>query len=271
MSSAHTSLGVSAHTSLGSYATDALDTTDALDVEFHLTECESCRHDFDEFTETTAELTRLVATTPPAELRTSVLRSITKIRPLPPEIDETARPAAPKGSANLSQLRPRRTGRLLIGLAAAAVVAALGAGSYAVNTHQQVTAASNVRLEANRERQVAQQETAILQAADTSVYASRLQDGSSVAYLVAKSDNAAMMISGNLADPGPGKTYQMWTLVRAADGGLDYVPDHTFGGGLDQRVMVTGDVSQALGVAITVEPAGGSLQPTGEPDARATF
>lgn len=274
MSSARTSSEASVHASLGSYAADALEATDALDVEHHLIECEICRDDFDEFTETTAELTRLVATTPPVEVRTSVLRSITQIRPLPPvadEIDEVARPVAQKSSAQVSPLRTRRTGRLLLGLAAAAVVAALGAGGYAVNTHQQVTAASNVQLEANRERQVAQQETAILQAPDASVYASRLQDGNSVAYLVAKSDNAAMMISGKLAAPGPGKTYQLWTLVRARDGGLDYIPDHTFGGGLDQRVMVTGDVSRALGVAITVEPAGGSLKPTGEPDARATF
>lgn len=267
MSSAHLTLGGSAHTSLGSYATDALEVNDALAVEYHLTECETCRHEFDEFSETTAELTRLVALAPPAELRTSVLRSITRIRPLPPEVEVTVRMTSPK----VSPLRSRRGGRLLFGLAAAAVVAALGAGGYAVNTQQQLTAASAVQVQANRERQVAQQETAILQSPDASVYASRLQDGSSVAYLVAKSRNAAMMISGNLAAPGPGKTYQMWTLVRASDGGVDYVPDHTFGGGRDQRVTVTGDVAHALGVAITVEQAGGSLQPTGEPDARATF
>ena len=258
----------SAHTSLGAYATDALDGTEALDVEYHLKECEVCRREFEEFSETAAELTRLVATAPPVELRSSVLRSITQVRPLPPEIDETAPPARP---APVVPMRSRRAGRILLGIAAAAVIAALGAGGYALDTQHQLTASQSAQLEANRQRQIAQQETAILQAPDASVYSGRLQDGSSVSYLITKSQNAAMMVSGELADPGQGNTYQMWTLVRTVDGGTTYLPDHTFNGGRNQRVVVTGDVTDAIGIAITVEPEGGSQHPTGEPDARATF
>ncbi len=264
----------SAHTSLGAYATDALDGTEALDVKYHLSECEVCRREFDEFSETAAELSRLVATAPPVELRSSVLRSITQIRPLPPEVDDTDTAdevAQPDRPAVVVSLRPRRFGRVLVGIAAAAVIAALGAGGYALDTQHQLTASQSAQLEANRQRQIAQQETAILQAPDASVYSGRLQDGSSVSYLVTKSQNAAMMVSGELSDPGQGKTYQMWTLVRTVDGGTTYLPDHTFGGGRNQRVVVTGDVTDAIGIAITVEPEGGSQHPTGEPDARATF
>ncbi len=266
----------SAHASLGAYALDALDDGEALDVEHHLAECEACRREFDVFGETAAELTRLVASAPPAAVRSSVLRSIDRIRPLPPQTEAEKSAAAGNDSAGRRAVsvpaRPARpVSRWLVGLVAASLFAAVGAGGWAVHSRQQVLAGRQAQVQAGRQADLTRTETAILQAPDAAVYPARLQDGSTVSYLVARSQNAAMLISGGLGDPGPGRSYQLWTLTRGSDGEVRYVPDHTFTGGRDQRVIVTGDVTAAVGVAVTVEPAGGSLQPTEEPDARATF
>lgn len=251
----------SAHASLGAYALDALDGGEAQDVERHLAGCEACRREFDEFGETAAELTRLVAAAPPAGIRRSVLRSIEQVRPLPPRTGAEVVPMV---------ARRRPAAAWLVGLVAASVLA-VGAGGWAVHTRQQLEATEQARVEAGRQTDMTRTENAILQAPDSAVYPARLQNGDSVSYLVARSQNAAMVLTGQLENPGPGRTYQLWTLTPADGGGVNYVPDHTFPGGGDQRVIVTGDLSRAVGLAITVEPTGGSLQPSAEPDARATF
>lgn len=61
--------------------------------------------------------------------------------------------------------------------------------------------------------------------------------------------------------PAPsGKTYEAWVIT-----GGKPVPAGTFDGGTGTRLTLTHDVAAGDSVAVTVEPEGGSAQPTSEP------
>ena len=70
-----------------------------------------------------------------------------------------------------------------------------------------------------------------------------------------------MLVTDGLAPAPAGRTYQVWYL--GTDGSATsagFVSDSSTG-----AVLLTGDPGTSGGVGITVEPAGGSLQPTTAP------
>jgi hypothetical protein len=92
---------------------------------------------------------------------------------------------------------------------------------------------------------------------------STLADGSSAQVLWSRT--RGVVLSGSrLASPGPDKTYQLWLVTNAqsVSAGL-FVPDATGRATLvvDPPPKVPGPV---VGAAITIEPAGGRLTPTGQ-------
>jgi anti-sigma-K factor RskA len=92
---------------------------------------------------------------------------------------------------------------------------------------------------------------------------STLADGSSAQVLWSRT--RGVVLSGSrLAGPGPEKTYQLWlvTSAQSVSAGL-FVPDATGRATLvvDPPPKVPGPV---VGAAITIEPAGGRLTPTGQ-------
>ncbi|MFI6360918.1 anti-sigma factor domain-containing protein, partial [Streptomyces sp. NPDC050743] len=79
--------------------------------------------------------------------------------------------------------------------------------------------------------------------------------------VVSASRDRAVFVASKMPTPPRGKVYQLWF----ADGGnmrsaglMD--PDRS-----SQAVLMQGAVDGATGIGITVEPAGGSKQPTSTP------
>jgi hypothetical protein len=130
----------------------------------------------------------------------------------------------------------------------------------------------SAREDANRQigeaRQLAQRAelvSAVLTAPDLIRFnlTSTLADGSSAQVLWSRT--RGVVLSGSrLAGPGPEKTYQLWLVTNAqsVSAGL-FVPDATGRATLvvDPPPKVPGPV---VGAAITIEPAGGRLTPTGQ-------
>jgi len=128
------------------------------------------------------------------------------------------------------------------------------------------------RDDANRQiaeaRQLAQRAelvSAVLTAPDLIRFnlTSTLSDGSSAQVLWSRT--RGVVLSGSrLAGPGPDKTYQLWlvTSAQSVSAGL-FIPDATGRATLavDPPPKVPGPV---VGAAITIEPAGGRLTPTGQ-------
>ncbi len=154
------------------------------------------------------------------------------------------------------------------------------AASRVASAEQQVVATTRLaseevrsaRDEANRQiaeaRQVAQRAesvSAVLTAPDLARFnlTSTVSDGSSAQVLWSRT--RGIVLSGSrLAGPGPDKTYQLWLVTsgQSVSAGL-FVPDATGRATLvvDPPPKVPGPV---VGAAVTIEPAGGQLTPTGQ-------
>ena len=106
------------HSPVGSYVTDALTPTERAEFDHHLAGCYRCRLEVADYTETLARLTPLLATTPPASLRASVLAAIATAQPATPELVARTEDHAqlivepdptvvrPKAPATVTELRP---------------------------------------------------------------------------------------------------------------------------------------------------------------------
>jgi hypothetical protein len=274
------------HGAVGSYVVNALDDSELQEFVEHLAVCDTCSREIVEFSETSAELSAMVSTPPPAALRGSILSAIREVRPLPPELPvaverdlvSTPRRAYPADAEDsrsvlamtpstrssvdqpvdeLGRRRQRRTSRILTFAVAAAMVVALALGGWVVTLVQQRQAQV---ADAGRQRQAqvadARRQTELLTAPDAKVYAKTMANGAKVSFVVSKTLDKAMLI-GDLPDPGQGKQYQLWTIDKAKKA----TPDALVDGGT-ASAWFTGPVSSSAALAVTIEPSGGSQEPT---------
>lgn len=255
------------HIDVGCYVADALDTDERAAFEAHLEHCESCSREVVEFSETSAELARLVAMTPPCAIRGSMLSAIESVRPLPPitgdpvalgwsegEVGPGPRAVSSSKGRPSDDLAARRAkrgsrrNRVLTGLIAAAAVVALVLGGFVFSLNQQRQ--TDVAAQAAAARQ-----NELLSAPDAKIYTTT-RDGAQYSFVVSKQRNAALFIGTELANPGADKTYQLWTLQ-----GRTAVPDALVAGSTNTQ-WFTGPITDSTSLAISVEPAGGAQQPT---------
>lgn len=228
------------HALSGAYAIDALDDVERARFERHLAECEACREEVDSLREVGVLLAGAMQTAPPPELRDRVLTGISQVRPLPPVVPQPA------------VRRSRRPWAL--SAAAAAVVLAVGAGVVAWEPWEDPQAALTAT-----ER--------VLEAPDAEHYEQSFPDGSTATVVRSPGLGRAVIVTDDMAPPPEGKVFQVWLQDDSGDmlpaGVMPVQPDAT--------VLLEGDAGAADGAGITVEPEGGSPEPTSEPVALFSF
>ncbi|MFC4786074.1 anti-sigma factor [Nocardioides sp. MAHUQ-72] len=225
------------HALSGAYAVDALDDIERAQFERHLAECSECRAEVDSLREAAALLPETTAVEPPAALRDRLLAEVATVRPLPP-----VTPAAPaRGTGRRRRLAPL--------VAAAAVVAALGAGGVVWHPWTDETV----------QRQPSAIER-VLDAPDAERVTQKLGDDVQATLVRSRSRNQAVLLTQNMPAPPDGKVYEMW--LQDPDKGM--VPAGLMPDGAT-TVLLSGDAADAIGAGITVEPAGGSHVPTSDP------
>lgn len=256
------------HALTAAYALNALPEDERAAFEAHLETCEPCAIETAEFLATTAELGGPLHEPVPPELKASILA----------EVERTPQWSAPSPGVGHDEATDAEVAALPVGRAgpptwvtwvsaAAAAVAAIAVIAMGVQL-----AAVNDRLE--------QAETLARDAADQldEVQGRTTQVGQllaapdvqTVSYegagvqgrLVVSADRgeAVFVVSG--LDPAPHQhTYELWVI--GDDGptpaGLFDVENGTV------TQLVEGDFASAAAVGVTVEPAGGSLEPTTDP------
>ncbi|KRE98785.1 hypothetical protein ASG88_17250 [Nocardioides sp. Soil777] len=226
------------HHLTGAYALDAVDDIERARFEQHLAECEDCRLEVASLREAAGLLSETTAVTPPPALRESVLAGISQIRPLPPIVHRTP-------------VVQRRWFPLLV---AAAVVAILGVGAalwqpWAPSQDSSLTAAEQV-----------------IGASDARSVAVDLGDAGNATVTRSESLGKAVITTDGMAPAPSGKVFELWLQV---DG--EMVPAGLMPPGEDTQMVLEGDATTATAVGITVEPEGGSDQPTTEPIALFDF
>jgi anti-sigma-K factor RskA len=214
------------HDLTAAYALDALDEDEQRAYEEHLRRCPRCQEELTGFLETAAALAYGVdAPPPPPALRDRILD----------EVREERRTVVP--------LQSRRRVPLAFLSAAAAAAVALGIGIWAATLSNEL----------QRERE-ALEILAHPQAESISL------SGAEGRLVVTDEREAALVVSG--LGPAPaGQTYEIWVIEDDRP-----VPAGLFDAAEDVRVVrLREPVPRGATVAVTVEPAGGVEQPTGDP------
>lgn len=232
------------HSLTGAYVCDALEPAERDAFERHLARCTTCTAEVAELRETASLLASATATTPPARLKAAVDARIAVTRQIPP-----VGPHVPARAPT----RPRRRWFTALGwglaTGLAAIVVVLG-----VRVHDQ-----QHQIDQSRQRNTAI--SALLSAPDARADSANVRTGGTGMVLVSRSrDEAAITING-LAKPAPGTAYQLWMIGPSGirSGGL--LPAGTEA---SSSVLAHG-LGDAQTIGLTVEPAGGSTQPTTAP------
>ena len=217
------------HALSGAYAVDAVDDIERASFERHLASCPTCRAEVASLREASALLADAATTTPPPELRDAVLSGITRVRPLPP----------------VTVGGPVHRRRWFPALVAAVVLALVGVGGavwqpWRDDTSVQVSVTDQV-LQDPEAQQVSQ----------------TLPNGATATVVRSPKEHRAVLVTEDLPEPPTGKVYQLWLQTPSEDmvsAGLMPAGAST--------ALLEGDANDAVGAGVSLEPAGGSDQPT---------
>lgn len=234
------------HSLSGAYALGSLSDEERDRFEAHLADCVDCRTEVDGFLATSARIGAAAAATPPAELKARVLAAVSETRQLPPPAQETATDDEPS-AGGVSKIW--RQGMLLA--VAAAIVALVAIGITVVVKQGEVT---DVRAQADRVSEV-------IAAPDARLIRGDVAGGGNAAVVVSGERDSAVIVLTGLPVAAPDRTYQLWFI--GADGARS-------AGTIDlhdpERVTrVLNDLGATDAIGLTIEPHGGSRQPTTDP------
>lgn len=211
-----------------------------------------------DYPDVVAELAATYAEAPPSALRVNVLAALSSIpqeaaAPEPPSLEAPRPPTDESVSGEsagglapvvpLNSKRPaRRPIRWILVAAAAAVAVIFGVW--------QPWAPSQPGIDQ------------VLAAADAKTYQQQLGDAKATV-VVSREMGLAVLTTDNMPPPPAGKEYQVWLqqpgkgMVGAGGMPQDAATTH--------RLLLKGDSTTATAVGVTVEPEGGSPQPTTNP------
>lgn len=222
------------HQLTGAYALDALDDSEQSLFLDHLDECESCQAEADGLARTVGRLADLVAETPPAGLRARVLEAADRTRQDAPVVTQ------------LDAARRRRH-RITAGLGGLLVAAAITFG-IVITTDQSPSHSEIV--------------ASVIEAPDSQTVNNAVTGGGAATVIFSASEKASVVTLNNLPALPDTKTYELWLFDSTGTphpAGV-FVPPAE---GSVTRLVA--DAESSTGVALTVEPAGGSDAPTTEP------
>ncbi|KAA0931410.1 anti-sigma factor [Streptomyces apricus] len=239
------------HSLAAPYALDALEPKEHKRFEKHLGRCEDCAAEVRALREDAVRLAWSTAAPAPAALRDRVLTAVrnTPQDPAPAaEPRERARAERPPSRARRSSFSPFLIPLASTTAAAALVVAALF-GVQASRTQDRL----------DQERAQAREITHVLAAPDARAVTGRDAKGRGLGVVASASQRAAVVTGAGLGSPADDRVHQLWLMRPEGKprslGLLDG----------DTPLIATGLNPDATSLAVTVEPSGGSPQPTTAP------
>lgn len=237
------------HTLTGAYAVDALPPDERDRFEEHLAACEPCRLEVRELQATAARLGSAGPAEPPPALKGAVMDEIRRTRQEPPltlpgpaDTEQRTSPSPPSPWYQ-QVLAPAAAILVLVVIGLTAVIANL-----------------NGRLDELEARAVPVAD--VLTAPDAITVAQAGPGGSQMRLVASPTRGEGVLLVDGMDRAPTDRVYQLWLLRdgEASPAGLLQVDER----GRGTHVM-TGDMSDVSAVALTIEPAGGSPQPTSDP------
>lgn len=239
---------MSEHIDTVDYAMDALDDLTRRRADQHLEHCAQCRAEVAEWREATVGLASSAEpVAPSAGLRDAVLAGVSRLpQEAPPDTPEGARPEAPAAHLAPGGRTRRHPGRFL--LAAAAAVVLIGGGITVAtrpwdNQPTTVSAIQQVERASDAQRATAP------------------ADNGSLVMVTSATEGKAVATLRGLPAPSAGKVYQAWIITAEGPVSAGFLQP-------GKATLLQGTITGARAAAVTVEPAGGSKQPTTTPIAQ---
>ncbi|WP_298459017.1 anti-sigma factor [uncultured Cellulomonas sp.] len=256
----HGTDGTDVHDLIAAYALDAVDDVERRTVERLVARDARAAQELAELRATAALLGAARSTPPPPALRGDVLGAIARtpqaaaaagvVGPGPADAGRVVTGRSTRHADRAPAGPARRPGRTTTWLAVAATALAAAAIPSALAVQQ---AQQTQRVEAR-----AQAVTDLLADPGSVVVRSQVAGGGTAVGVL--SDERALFTATGLAEPAEGREYQLWVLRDGEALSQGVVPDD--GGRVE---VISEDYRSGDGLAVTVEPAGGSEQPTTEP------
>jgi anti-sigma-K factor RskA len=242
------------HTLTGAYVLDALSEMERRAFEDHMAGCGACSQEVAELRETTARLGLATALNPPPQLWNKVRTATTQVRQLPPV------------SADRGVVRSKSWAtRVSVFAAAASLLVAAGIGVAWVTTN------SDLKDQVAASQQELTKLKSVLSAPDAKVGTANIGASGNATVAISLNRNEMVVLVQGLPPLPANKVYQAWFVnagkpaAKPASAGLLGVTDGT---------MTSDDVTAAQGataLAFTLEPAGGSKEPSQAPLAQVNF
>jgi anti-sigma-K factor RskA len=240
------------HVLTGSYALDALAGPERDAFERHLQHCASCDAEVRGLREAAARLAVARAVEPPDRMRHRVLAATYRTRQLPPPLDDQlsrrtwlVRLVLPSGRRT-APARHRHVPRAI-----AAGVAACAAAAIAFGVVSHVTAPPRPPAAIS----------SVLGARDAQTETMRTAGGGTVTVTVSWDQREAVVSTAGLSSLPSARVYQLWVMSPAGTSPVQARP----AGLLRSGPVLASAIRPGDRIGITVEPAGGTAQPTTQP------
>ena len=226
------------HTLSGAYALDALTHEEAAAFEEHLEGCAVCRDEVRELREAVAAMGAQTWAAAPRSLRESVLAAAERT-------PQDRPPARVEGTDELASRRRRSPVMLLV--AAVAIVAAAVGGLVGVRA-----------LQGDDQTELAAAARAVFNASDSSQVAVKTSNGGTLHVAVSPERLEMAVDVRDLPALDRAHVYQLWAVHDGEMANAAVLANDTTGAAM-------GMPAQGTTIAVTVEPSGGSEQPTTQP------
>jgi anti-sigma-K factor RskA len=249
-------LNKDAHTLAGAYAMDAISVPDRERFERHLAGCEECAQEIASLREATALLGTAAAAPLPAGLKERVMAAAAMTRQQPPT-DETE-----AGAAQRERIWAK-TGTWLRSLAwpgrlALAAGAATAAAVLVVAVVFGVTNGS-MQQQLDQAQASSQQIAVVLTAQDAVMMSGPVTGGGTATIVMSHSRHALVFTAQGLRTLPTSLGYELWLIGPAGTRPVAMLP--TGSHGMTGPVIASG-LRQGDHLALTAEPAGGTVHPT---------
>ncbi|MFJ8465226.1 anti-sigma factor [Streptomyces swartbergensis] len=228
------------HLDVGAYVLHALPPGEAAAFEKHLAGCAPCRLEVEQLSSAAVRLGAAETSAPSADLRRRVLDQIVTVRH--------------DRSVAFASRRRRRHQSLKLALAASvAAAAALGGVAW-----WQSSEADTAREQSAQARAGYRELVGVLASLDATISTEELAGGGAASVIASRAQGRAALVAAGLPPLTGDRVYQLW---YAESGQYRPAGLLSSAGGRQARVL-DGRLDGAAAVCVTVEPAGGSRQPT---------
>lgn len=228
------------HALAGAYVLNAVTDTERTEFARHLSQCEACAVEARELGEIVARLADGAWSVPPPRLRARVLAEVRQTRQLPPR----------RSDRDVPRRWPRWGRRGAYALAAGVLAVA---ATYAVTARRSEPgdqAIEQAQVDGVRVQRV-------LSSADAVLRGSPVRGGGRMTIVLSLSQDAGVVVLHELAPLSGDRAYQLWLVDGARPVSAGVLTAGASGG----TRLISGVADKDL-LAVTVEPAEGSAEPT---------